>query len=154
MPGFNFCNVSTTPTPRGSDDVVYTKLWLPLSAWNGRFVATGDRGFVAGSESSLLAFVEQGYASAYTDAGLTLNSRIDPSNGYFAAQGYPDDFDGVLANSPAINTPQVSPTNFWPSVVMANVVAPTQCIFDTYLDAMATYCDRTDGVLDGLISEP
>ncbi|KAL1908634.1 hypothetical protein Sste5344_005458 [Sporothrix stenoceras] len=209
--GFDFCNVSAILTHPGSNDAVYTELWLPLTGWNGRFVATGGGGLVAGFESSLPPFVKEGYASAYTDAGLTLNNTIDPSTGawaitspghlnnalienfayrsihdmtvfskaaikafygstlkysyysgcstggrmgYFAAKHYPDDFDGILANSPAINTPQVSPADFWPSVVMANSVAPPQCIFDTYLDAIISFCDATDGVVDGLVSEP
>ncbi|CAK7200332.1 hypothetical protein SEUCBS139899_003023 [Sporothrix eucalyptigena] len=211
--GFDFCNISVTLTHPGANDVVYTELWLPLTKqkWNGRFVATGGGGLVAGFEYSLPPFVQQGYASAYTDAGVTLNNTIDPSTGawaitspghlnhalienfayrsihdmtvlskaairafygcapvysyysgcstggrmgYFAAQHYPNDFDGILANSPAINTPQVSPADFWPSVVMANTVAPPQCIFDTYLEAITAFCDGVDGVVDGLVSEP
>ncbi|KAL0935611.1 feruloyl esterase b [Colletotrichum truncatum] len=74
--------------------------------------------------------------------------------GYFAAQYNPDDFDGILANAPAINTPQVSPGDFWPSVVMGNIVAPPQCIFRTYQQAIIAECDPLDGAVDGLISAP
>jgi feruloyl esterase len=73
--------------------------------------------------------------------------------GYFEAQRYPNDFDGILAYSPAINTPQVSPADFWPSVVMANAVAPPQCVFTAFQQAMVAACDPLDGVTDGLISD-
>lgn len=74
--------------------------------------------------------------------------------GYFAAQIYPGDFDGILADSPAINTPQVSPADFWPSVVMGNNVAPPQCVFNAYQNATIAFCDPLDGVVDDLISDP
>ncbi|KAF4422265.1 putative feruloyl esterase [Colletotrichum fructicola] len=74
--------------------------------------------------------------------------------GYFAAQYSPEDFDGILANAPAINTPQVSPGDFWPSVVMGNIAAPPQCIFQTYQAAIIAECDPLDGAADGLISAP
>ncbi|KAF6816307.1 feruloyl esterase b [Colletotrichum plurivorum] len=74
--------------------------------------------------------------------------------GYFAAQYSPEDFDGILANAPAINTPEVSPGDFWPSVVMGNIVAPPQCVFGRYLEAIIAECDPLDGAVDGLISAP
>lgn len=74
--------------------------------------------------------------------------------GYFAAQYHPGDFDGILANAPAIHTPRVSPGTFWPSVVMGNIVAPPQCVFTAYFDAIVQHCDPLDGVRDGLISAP
>lgn len=74
--------------------------------------------------------------------------------GYFAAHLYPEDFDGIMANSPAINTPQISPADFWPSVVMKNIVAPNQCVFSAYQNATIAACDPLDGAIDGLISDP
>ncbi|KAK1547730.1 hypothetical protein CPAR01_01697 [Colletotrichum paranaense] len=74
--------------------------------------------------------------------------------GYFAAQYDPYDFDGVLANAPAINTPQLSPADFWPSVVMGNIAAPPQCVFLEYQKAIIAECDPQDGAKDGLISAP
>lgn len=72
--------------------------------------------------------------------------------GYLSAMYYPDDFDGILAISPAIHTPQVSPADFWPSVVMGNSVAPPQCVFNAYETAIVAACDHLDGAVDGLIS--
>ncbi|KAH6670293.1 feruloyl esterase [Plectosphaerella plurivora] len=74
--------------------------------------------------------------------------------GYFAAQYHPEDFDGIVANAPALHTPRVSPGTFWPSVVMGNIAAPPQCVFQAYFDAILEQCDPLDGVVDGLISRP
>ncbi|KAJ4191868.1 hypothetical protein NW767_010775 [Fusarium falciforme] len=74
--------------------------------------------------------------------------------GYFAAEKYPEDFDGILANAPAINAPQLSPAEFWSSVLMANIVVPPQCVFRAYQDAIVEACDALDGARDGLISAP
>ncbi|EEU36370.1 uncharacterized protein NECHADRAFT_3048, partial [Fusarium vanettenii 77-13-4] len=74
--------------------------------------------------------------------------------GYFAAEKHPDDFDGILANAPAINAPQLSPAEFWPSVLMTNIVVPPQCVFRAYQDAIIEACDALDGARDGLISAP
>ncbi|KAL3475229.1 Tannase/feruloyl esterase [Aspergillus californicus] len=72
--------------------------------------------------------------------------------GYMSATYYPEDFDGILAIAPAINTPQLSPALFWPAVVMGNSVAPPQCVFNVYQEAIVAACDPLDGVADGLIS--
>ncbi|KIX97757.1 uncharacterized protein Z520_06535 [Fonsecaea multimorphosa CBS 102226] len=72
--------------------------------------------------------------------------------GYFAAQVYPADFDGIMANAPALNSPKISPGDFWPSVVMHNLGAPPQCVLDAYYNATLEYCDPLDGATDGLIS--
>ncbi|KAM0431428.1 hypothetical protein ACHAPT_005405 [Fusarium lateritium] len=74
--------------------------------------------------------------------------------GYFAAEKHPEDFDGILANAPAINAPQLSPAEFWPSVLMTNIVIPPQCVFRAYQDAIVEACDALDGAHDGLISAP
>ncbi|KAH7141892.1 Tannase/feruloyl esterase [Dactylonectria macrodidyma] len=74
--------------------------------------------------------------------------------GYFAVQHYPEDFDGVMANAPAIFTPRVSPGDFWPYLVMGNIVAPPQCVFTAFQVATIEACDSQDGAVDGLISAP
>jgi hypothetical protein len=187
-------------------------LWLPMSSsWNGRYVVTGGGGLSAGLERNLALPIARGYATAWTDGGLSLNRTIDAATGawaikrpgelnmalvknfafrsihdtaalgkavvepfywqrasfnyfsgcstggrqgYFAAEHYPADYDGIMANSPALNTPQVSPGDFWPSVVMANLGAPPQCVFSAYLTAITAACDVQHGVKDGLVSNP
>lgn len=74
--------------------------------------------------------------------------------GYIAAQRYPKDFDGIMANAPAIYTPRVSPGVFWPSVVMANIEALPNCVFEAYQAAIISACDTQDGLADSIISRP
>ncbi|KAJ4299776.1 hypothetical protein N0V90_005022 [Kalmusia sp. IMI 367209] len=73
--------------------------------------------------------------------------------GYIAAQRYPRDFDGIMANAPAIYTPRVSPGVFWPSVVMSNIEAPPNCVFEAYQAAIISACDALDGLADQIISK-
>ncbi|GKT74203.1 feruloyl esterase B [Colletotrichum tofieldiae] len=74
--------------------------------------------------------------------------------GYFSAQYDPGDFDGILANAPAINMQRLAPALYWPSVVMNNIAVPPQCVFDEYQKAIIAQCDPQDGAQDGLISAP
>lgn len=73
--------------------------------------------------------------------------------GYLMAQRYPEDFDGIMANAPALFTPELGAALFYPPVVMHNIVAPPQCVFTAYYNAVLAYCDPLDGATDGLISK-
>jgi pimeloyl-ACP methyl ester carboxylesterase len=73
--------------------------------------------------------------------------------GYAAAAKYPDDFDGILAVAPAIDSVAFVPADFWPPVVMQNSEVPPLCVFLAYQKAIIAKCDPLDGVEDGLISD-
>lgn len=74
--------------------------------------------------------------------------------GYIEAQKYPTDFDGIMAASPAINTPKTIMSMQWPYVVMQNDnTVPSQCVFQAFINASFQLCDGLDGVKDGLISD-
>ncbi|TVY26950.1 putative feruloyl esterase [Lachnellula hyalina] len=73
--------------------------------------------------------------------------------GLQAAQAYPDDFDGIMAACPAINLAEAIIAIEWPYIVMNNdKTAPSQCVFNAFLNASIAQCDGLDGVKDGLIS--
>jgi len=73
--------------------------------------------------------------------------------GYMAAQKYPEDFDGVMAAAPVIYASQVSVSVHWPYTVMVQEkTAPSECVFNEFVNASIAECDGLDGVLDGLIS--
>ncbi|KAF4463167.1 feruloyl esterase b [Fusarium albosuccineum] len=103
---------------------------------------------VIGKAASKAFYGRSPHHSYYT--GCSTGGR----QGYFAAQHYPDDFDGIMANAPALFTPRVSPGDFWPYLVMGNAVAPPQCIFSAFQAATIEACDPHDGAVDGLISAP
>jgi len=64
-----FCRVAATLQPSGDSDIKI-EVWLPLSGWNGKFLAVGNFGW-AGSimYNGLLMGLEGGYAVASTDTG-------------------------------------------------------------------------------------
>ncbi|KAM5468676.1 hypothetical protein MauCBS54593_004671 [Microsporum audouinii] len=71
----SICSVDVTLTHKGVNDKVLVSVWLPLpDKWNGRFQATGGGGWAAGEfEVFLGPAALEGYSSASTDAGVTLD---------------------------------------------------------------------------------
>ncbi|MFB7504955.1 tannase/feruloyl esterase family alpha/beta hydrolase [Streptomyces broussonetiae] len=75
--------------------------------------------------------------------------------GYMEAQRYPNDYDGILADAPAINWDRYEVATLWPQVVMNNEKTyPSKCEFKAFTDAAVKACDKLDGVKDGLVSDP
>ncbi|MCZ0983138.1 DUF6351 family protein [Streptomyces diastatochromogenes] len=75
--------------------------------------------------------------------------------GYAEAQRHPDDYDGILANAPAINWDEFEVATLWPQVVMNNEKTyPSGCEFDAFNTAAVKACDPLDGVKDGLVENP
>ncbi|KAJ0418676.1 Tannase/feruloyl esterase [Aspergillus carlsbadensis] len=81
----NFCNVTVTLTHPGDNDTVYTTVLLPLSNWNGRYLATGGGGLAAGwGDMALGDPASQGWAVSSTEGGLTFDHTVDPQTGEWA----------------------------------------------------------------------
>lgn len=75
--------------------------------------------------------------------------------GYMMAQKYPDLFDGILANAPAIHFTKFVTAEIWPQIVMQQsqtIISP--CIFERFVNATLDACDEIDGVKDGVIMDP
>jgi hypothetical protein len=61
--------------------------------------------------------------------------------GYTEAQRHPGDFDGILADAPAINWERFQPAGLWPQVVMNQEhTFPTLCEFAAFADAARKAC--------------
>ncbi|MFI0241375.1 tannase/feruloyl esterase family alpha/beta hydrolase [Streptomyces sp. NPDC016845] len=74
--------------------------------------------------------------------------------GYMEAQAYPDDYDGILADAPAINWDEYEVATLWPQVVLNNEKTyPTDCELKAFTDAAVKGCDKLDGVRDGLVND-
>ncbi|WP_225891030.1 tannase/feruloyl esterase family alpha/beta hydrolase [Streptomyces dioscori] len=74
--------------------------------------------------------------------------------GYVEAQRYPDDYDGILANAPAVNWDEFEVATLWPQVVMNNEKNhPSKCEFDAFTNAAVASCDSLDGAKDGLVND-
>ncbi|NUT50404.1 MAG: tannase/feruloyl esterase family alpha/beta hydrolase [Saccharothrix sp.] len=75
--------------------------------------------------------------------------------GYAEAQDHADDFDGVLANAPAVDWTRFAVATLWPQTVMYNEGHfPRTCVLDEFRRAAITACDPRDGVTDGIVDRP
>ncbi|MFE0462909.1 DUF6351 family protein [Kitasatospora sp. NPDC058965] len=75
--------------------------------------------------------------------------------GYMEAQKYPADYNGILADAPAVNWDEFEVATLWPQVVMhEEKTYPTACEFNAFNQAVLKACDGLDGVTDGLVSDP
>jgi feruloyl esterase len=64
-----FCRVAAKPKP-ASDSDIGIEVWLPLTGWNGKFVAVGSGGWGGAIDYSALAdALRRGYATSATDDG-------------------------------------------------------------------------------------
>ncbi|MER5204097.1 tannase/feruloyl esterase family alpha/beta hydrolase [Streptomyces sp. NPDC002825] len=74
--------------------------------------------------------------------------------GYMEAQRHPDDYDGILADAPAISWDEYEVATLWPQVVMNNEKTyPTACELEAFTKAAVKACDPLDGVEDGLVED-
>ncbi|MFF4031124.1 DUF6351 family protein [Streptomyces sviceus] len=74
--------------------------------------------------------------------------------GYMEAQRHPGDYDGILADAPAVNWDEFEVATLWPQVVMNNErTYPSQCEFAAFTKAAVKACDSLDGVRDGLVND-
>ncbi|HUQ58495.1 tannase/feruloyl esterase family alpha/beta hydrolase, partial [Lentzea sp.] len=86
---------------------------------------------------------------------LALQQRLGGRQGYSEAQNFPDDFDGVLANAPAVNRTRFAVATLWPQTVQyqdGHVVG--NCVLDAFRKAAIEACDANDGVTDGIVDRP
>ncbi|KXJ90226.1 Tannase/feruloyl esterase [Microdochium bolleyi] len=73
--------------------------------------------------------------------------------GYVEAVRYPDDYDGISANAPAINWDRLLPGFLWP--YLQSLQTPFAACKLAYMTAASiSACDLLDGAKDGLIANP
>ncbi len=78
-----FCRVSATLKP-SSDSDIQIEVWLPVSAWNGKYEAVGGGGWAGViSYSAMADAIRAGYASSSTDTG-----HVGPTGTF--ALGHPE----------------------------------------------------------------
>jgi feruloyl esterase len=146
------------------------ELLLP-DDWNGKFVMGGSGGFGGVVANTALAFgaLQKGYASKvlirdYYDSDISRSYFTGCSrgggHGFTEAQRYPEDFDGIVAGSPAYDwtgiaalASQINAAMFPdPSELQEAVIGPAeqQLIESSYLEM----CDAEDGIEDGILNDP
>jgi hypothetical protein len=73
--------------------------------------------------------------------------------GQAEVQRYPDDYDGVISGSPAINWAHFGAAQSWAVAVTRNAREVPQCKLDAAHRAAVAACDTGDGLKDGLVSQ-
>lgn len=69
-----FCRVAATVKP-SSDSGIKIEVWLPLSGWNGKFMAAGNSGWGGSIQyRGMMPALQSGFAAAATDTGHEGNS--------------------------------------------------------------------------------
>ncbi len=75
--------------------------------------------------------------------------------GLMEAQRFPTDYNGILADAPAINWAEFIPAELWPQVVMNEQKDyPTSCEFNAFDQAAIAACDTSDPANGGIIDNP
>ncbi|KAE9405371.1 ferulic acid esterase [Gymnopus androsaceus JB14] len=78
--------------------------------------------------------------------------------GFKAVQDFPDEFDGVVAGSPAVNWNNLLSWSAHFFNILGNSSSPTFITSDQWLglihDDILKQCDTIDGVADGIIEDP
>lgn len=135
----------------------------PIDAtWGLKADGTVDRGLLTNFASRSLhdmtvvakAVTNTFYGSPVTYSywnGCSTGGR----QGYEEAQDFPHDYDGILANAPAVNWDRFAIATLWSQAVFHEErVSPTPCEMAAFNTAAVRACDTIDGVQDGIIDNP
>jgi len=176
---------------------------MPMSGWNGKFLAVGNGAWGGSIQYAALAeSLKRGYAAASTDTGHTgpdasfavghpeklidfgyrsvhetavqgkstvrafygAAPRFSYFNGcsgggrqaFMEAQRYPEDFDGIIAGAPGYNRTDAAFQTI--QMIQATHKTPESFIpenkYPAIRQAALNACDASDGLKDGLISNP
>ncbi|KAF3766978.1 tannase and feruloyl esterase [Cryphonectria parasitica EP155] len=113
----------------------------------GRALSTS---FYGGGNGSSSSSSERGPDRAYWN-GCSTGGR----QGLAAAQYYPADWDGVLADAPAIQWNDFTMAQQWPYTVQNNEgYVPQPCELAFVAAQVVEACDALDGLVDGIVSAP
>ncbi|WP_394427893.1 tannase/feruloyl esterase family alpha/beta hydrolase [Streptomyces sp. SGAir0957] len=145
---------AVTTTDAGVGDVLDTS-WVLDST--GKVNRTALKNFASRSQHEAAAVGKAAVSGVYGEraaysyfTGCSTGGR----QGYMEAQAYPDDYDGILADAPAINWDEYVVATLWPQVVLNNEKTyPTDCELKAFTDAAVKACDKLDGVRDGLVND-
>ncbi|KAF5373512.1 hypothetical protein D9757_010498 [Collybiopsis confluens] len=173
-------NVSTS-----SSSGIFMETWLPRN-WTGRFLSTGNGGLGGCIQFEDMAYATAlGFATVVladfvyrsihtnvvvgkeiTDAfygsphntSYYLGCSTGGRQGWKMVQDFPEDFDGVVAGSPAINFNNVINYASRFHNILGNASSPTFITSDKWLglihNNILEQCDTIDGVTDGIIEDP
>ncbi|KAF2097858.1 tannase and feruloyl esterase [Rhizodiscina lignyota] len=143
-------------TDGGHNGSLPTDTWALLSPGNVNLYLLQDFASVALNDMTVLGkqvtenFYGKKIKKSYWN-GCSTGGR----QGLMLAQRYPDAYDGILAQSPAINWNPFTMGQFWPYQAMRDVgYVPSPCELNALRNASIEACDELDGLKDGVIGAP
>lgn len=143
-------------TDGGHDGSKPTDTWALLSRGNPNMYLLQDFASVALNDMTVLgkqvteSFFGRKIKKSYWN-GCSTGGR----QGLMLAQRYPEAYDGILAQSPAINWNPFTMAQFWPQQAMRDIgYYPSPCEFAALRAAAIQACDELDGLKDGVIGAP
>ncbi|KAH7076720.1 Tannase/feruloyl esterase [Paraphoma chrysanthemicola] len=140
------------------ESVISASSWALTSPGNVNYNALQDfayKGLVDGAlatKSVIESFYGTGPDYSYWQ-GCSQGGR----QGYMFAERYPEIFDGIAANAPAINWNSVFFSALFPQQVLYELgldAFPQSCEYDSLTKAAIAACDSIDGLIDGLVADP
>lgn len=113
----------------------------------------------AGRANHLLAVKAKAIAAAYYGRAARKAIFVGCSGGGRQAmtelQRYPEDYDGILAGAPGVNTPEMSARRLWEMIQHDRDRGVLDAAgWKRIADAAVARCDAGDGLKDGLIEDP
>ena len=107
----------------------------------------------------LLAVKGKALATAYLGAAPKTSIFVGCSGGGRQAmtqmQRFPDDYDGILAGAPGVNTPAMSARRLWEMLQHEKYAGLLDAAgWKRIADAAVEMCDPLDGLKDGLVEDP
>ena len=137
---------ASTDTGHTSDDTT----WMSNRAKEIDYGYRGTHVTAVAGKALTTAFYGKPIAHAYFD-GCSNGGR----QALMEVQRYPDDFDGIIAGDPATGTPmQVGRALVYQKMLARPEHFLTQDAVELVSKATLAACDKTDGIVDGLITDP
>ena len=140
----DFCRVQILDQP-SPDSHIVTEVWLPATAWNGRYAATGNGGFAGEIYfEQMAASLDHGYVTSGTDTG---HPGVEPT----FALGHPEkvkDFGWRAIHDTALLSKQVARAFYGKPVQHAYFTACSDGGREALMEAQRFPADF-DGILAG-----
>ena len=140
----DFCRVQLLDQP-SADSHILTEVWLPATAWNGRYAATGNGGFAGEIYfEQMAANLDNGYITSGTDTG---HAGVEPT----FALGHPEkikDFGWRAMHDMAQLTRQVALAFYGKPIQHAYLTACSDGGREALMEAQRFPADF-DGILAG-----
>ncbi|OAL56702.1 tannase and feruloyl esterase [Pyrenochaeta sp. DS3sAY3a] len=144
---------ASVSTDGGHSATAQTASWALLSPGNVNLYALQNFASVTLNDMTVLgkqlteAYYGEKISKSYW-SGCSTGGR----QGLMMAQRYPEAYDGILSEAPAINWGQFIPAEFWPQRVMHEAgYFPSQCELNAITAAAIDACDDLDGLKDGVV---